>query len=138
VGQHPRPLSPRHLAAAKEFDRQYEEWLRVLAQEFLRAAGSSHKARTLLAGAIEAAEARRKRPRGKPQKSDNDVLQLAAAIQRQEPHYDRRKALLAAMAIKHVPKEELRRLEDKLRGRTLAQYVESCPIKIEFDGRIPV
>jgi hypothetical protein len=128
VGKPSRPLSPRHLAAAKEFDRQYEEALRVFAQEFLRAAGSPQRARRLLSKAIEVAEDRRKRPRGRPQGLNFFALQLAAEIQRQNPRFKRRKALLAA----GVLKGELRRYEDKLRGRTLAEYVESCPIKVEF------
>jgi hypothetical protein len=142
VGQYPRPLSPRHLAAAKEIDRQQEELLRVTAQEFLRAAGSPHKARRLLADAIRAAETLRKKSKGQPPSPDGFVLQAAAEIKRQNPRFSRRKALLAAMALQPIlyptPEEELRRLEDKLRGRTLAQYVESCPVRIEFVGRIPV
>jgi hypothetical protein len=130
-----RPLTPRQLPAAKEYDRQYEQWLQSLAQEFLWATTGPSHARRLLSKAIEADEGMRKRLRGRPHKVNLFRFQLAAEIQRRNPCFNRRKALLAA----GVPKGELRNYEDKLRRRTLAQYVdENCPIKVEFVGRIPV
>jgi hypothetical protein len=123
-----RPLTPRQLAAAKEYDRQYEQWLQSCAQEFLWSTTGPRHARRLLAQAIKADEGMRKGWRGRPHKVNLFVLQLAAEIQRRNPSFNRRKALLAA----GVPKGRLRPYEDKLRGRTLAQYVESIPVKAGF------
>jgi hypothetical protein len=69
------------------------------------------------------------------------VYIIARAIQRQEG-WSRRRSLLAAMKLKGIPAEELRRIEDRIRNRTLAQVVKQISRALGGSfgviGRVPV
>jgi hypothetical protein len=94
-------------------------------------------ARRLLRQAIERDAAAKKRRRGGQSLPLYDVFLLARAIQLQEG-FSRRRALLAAMKLKGMPPEQLRTVEDRIRGKTLAQVVAAAPVRIGIIGRIPV
>jgi hypothetical protein len=110
----------------KEHARQVRAWRETRAWQFLMDAGSPVLARKLLRQAIERATAAKKRRRGGQLLPLYDVFLLAHAIQAQEG-YSRRRALLAAMELKGMPAEQLRAVEDRIRGKTLAQVAAAAP-----------
>jgi hypothetical protein len=121
---------------ARDYKLSRQEFLRRLADQFLRNAGGPADARKLLSDAIKRYEdAKPKRSRGAQPKPEADVYALAAAIQRQEG-WKKRRSLLAAMKLKGIPEEELRRIEDRIRGKRLADLGAVSFIGIV--GRVPV
>jgi len=126
-------------AVERALRAQREEWVR----EFIRFAGGPREARKLLTKVSTQDERLRRRPRGRQlgrrvegqTVPDLDVYALAAAIHKQEG-WGKRRALLAAMRLKGIPEDDLRRLEDRIRGKTLAQAAAEYPVTIT--GRVSV
>jgi hypothetical protein len=124
-------VSPAQRALWKEYQRQLDAALAQRARELLWWAGSPIKARKLLAAAIEADEARRKRLIGRPTKVNGFVLVLAAAIKQREG-CTKRAALRTALAScqVEVTKKTIRRYEDVIRKQSLADFAEAFPLKL--------
>jgi hypothetical protein len=122
------PQARRYWAAHRDrIEREAHDQCKYLAAELLRVAGANG-ARKFLDDTIKADEEIRKAPCNRPQEPDAFTLIVAADIQ-QRTSCKKRTALRQAMAALGVPEEKLRRLEDKLRGKTLQQFVEALPFK---------
>jgi hypothetical protein len=110
-------------AHSDRIKREAREWSECLARELLRATHSAVEAHKLLDAVAETT-----REPHRPQEADSFTVVVAEEIQ-QRTSCDKRAALRQAMAVLGVPAKTLRRLEDKLRGKTLQQFVEALPFK---------